>query len=61
MDSLYIWNTFIKLILETLCITSESHIDPYLSQVKLYVFCYITTVQNTAQFLLINLYKLSKF
>jgi hypothetical protein len=41
-------------------ITSGSHTEPQLSQVKLRVFCYIMTVWNTVHVLWINLYKLSK-
>jgi hypothetical protein len=48
------------LFFEAPCITSGSHIEQQLSQVKLDVFCYIMTVQNTVHVLWINLYKLSK-
>ena len=41
-------------------ITSGSHIEPQLSEVKLGVFCYILTVQNLVYVLCINFYKLSK-
>jgi hypothetical protein len=38
-------------LFKTPCITSGSHIDPKLSQVKLGAFCYIMTVQNTVHVL----------
>ena len=41
-------------------ITNGSHIEPYLSEVKLGVFCYILTVQNFVYVLCINFYTLSK-
>jgi hypothetical protein len=49
-----------KDLLDTPRITSGSHIEPLLSQVKLGAFCYIMTVQNTVHVLWINVYKLSK-
>jgi hypothetical protein len=36
---------------------NESNIKPQLSQVKLGVFCYIMTLQNTVDFLRMTLYK----
>jgi hypothetical protein len=41
-------------------ITNGGHIEPYLSEVNLGVFCYIVTVQNVVYVLCINFYKLSK-
>jgi hypothetical protein len=41
-------------------ISNGSHIEPYLSEIKLGVFCYIITFQNTLHVLWINLYTLSK-
>jgi hypothetical protein len=35
-----------KALFKIICITSGSHIEPYLSQVKLSVSCYIITVQT---------------
>jgi hypothetical protein len=49
-----------KAVFVTPYITSGSHIEPWLSQLKLDVFCYIMTVQNTAHVIWINLYKLPK-
>jgi hypothetical protein len=47
-----------KVLLETSCVTSGSRIEPWLSQVKLGVFCYIMAVQNVVHALWISLYKL---
>jgi hypothetical protein len=55
----YIWNIIVELF-ETPCITSGSHIEPQLSQVKRIVFFYIMTVQKAVHVLWINPYKLSK-
>jgi hypothetical protein len=49
-----------KALFETPCITSESHIEPWLFQIKLGVSCYIMMFQNTVHILWINLYKISK-
>jgi hypothetical protein len=53
-----IWNT-VKMF-DTPSITSGSRIEPQVSQIKLGVFCYVVTVQNTVHVLSINLYKLLK-
>jgi hypothetical protein len=70
MDSLYaskykpfrnIWDTIVKLSLKHPALTMEVILNcNYLSQVKLDVFCYNITLQNTVHVLLMHLYILPK-